>query len=155
VSQNRRHGRDDLGQPGTEPLQCPPVGTGENLLDNRLIQVAQYPVLREELVTAGGPGVVLDKAAEVAVMGPAEPVVDGAMVEGGEVVRERLPLAAAIAAWLQRLQQEHPAGDRQDVGSRQPTGAQRGQALSLDPEQVFGRAGQGLAHDAAAVGVGD
>jgi hypothetical protein len=48
VSQHGGHGRDQLGQPGAQPLDGTPVGGGEDLPGERLAQVAEQPVFGEE-----------------------------------------------------------------------------------------------------------
>jgi len=60
---------------------------GQDLPGGRLAEVAQQPVLREELMAAGGPGADLGESAQVAVAVPAEPVMDRAAVpvNGGQV----------------------------------------------------------------------
>jgi hypothetical protein len=73
------------------------------LLDGRFAQVAQQPVLGEELVAAGGPGVDLAEPSQVAVAVPAELGPGGAAVRGGQVTGESLPGSFAVVAGRQGL----------------------------------------------------
>lgn len=113
-------------------------------------------MLGEELVAAGGPGVALHDAAEVAVIVPAEAIVDRGTVNSGQVVSECFPGFLAVRAWSERLQDEKPVGYGQDVrGFQVAGGAERGQSSGLRPVQAGGGIGQGLHHYPGAVGEGD
>jgi hypothetical protein len=91
--------RDDLGELVAQPLDGAAVIGGEGLVDGGFVQVAQQPVLGEELVAAGGPGVDLAEPSQVAVAVPAELGPGGAAVRGGQITGEPFPgLLAVIAA---------------------------------------------------------
>jgi hypothetical protein len=91
VGQDGGHVRDDLGEAVAQPLDGAAVVGGEGLLDGRFAQVAQQPVLGEELVAAGRPGVDLAEPSQVAVVVPAELSPGGAAVRGGQVTGEPFP----------------------------------------------------------------
>jgi hypothetical protein len=63
-----------------------------------------------------------------------------AAMQGGQVVRERVPGAPAVVPGRERLQDEQPVSHREDFRLAQVTVARsEGQALGLGPEQVRGR----------------
>jgi hypothetical protein len=147
---------DHLGQAGAQAFHGAAIGGGEGLLGGRLGQVAQQPVLGEEPVPAGGPGVDLPESAQVAVMVPAEPVTGRAAVEGGQVISERFPGAFAVITVCQCLQQQQPPGHCEYPWGRHIAGpGQHGQAVGLGLEQARDRVGESLADHARAVRVGD
>ena len=77
-------------------------------------------------------------------------------MRGGHVPGEPLPGLRAALPGRQGFKQQQMLGDAQDLrGAQVPGSAQRGQALGLDGEQITGRIDEGLADDAAAVGIAD
>ena len=86
-------GGSTLGSPLARSFQCPPVPLVQRRLDAPFRQPAQQAVLGEELVSVGGPRLVLPAAAEPVVVLPAELVMHRRGVQPCECVGELFPEA--------------------------------------------------------------
>jgi hypothetical protein len=143
MTSGRRAHRRSTARRSAAVRVCPAAG---------LAQVARQPVPGEELVLAGGPGVDLAEAAQVAVVVSAEPVTGGAAVGGGQVLVERFPGTLAVITGRQRLQEQQPPSNGENLrGGQVPGGAQRGQPAGLDAARARGRAGPGSSGHRCAV----
>jgi hypothetical protein len=132
--------RDDLGELVAQPLDGAAVIGGEGLVDGGFVQVAQQPVLGEELVAAGGPGVDLAEPSQVAVAVPAELGPGSAAVRGCQVTGGPFPGSFAVVAGRQGLQQQQSPGHGQDLrGGQVPAGGVR---VGDEPDVGEGPAGQ-------------
>ena len=89
----------------------------------------ERPPLSKEFLLGlpcGSPGITLHDPAQIAIMGPAEPLVHRAAMQRRQVVRECFPGTLTVVRGRKRLQQKQPVSHREDPRSRQVASSAQG-----------------------------